>query len=77
MRKIQVFDWLKMPNSFSDDIAAFFEAPNDSYHRWYPGLDWTYPGAELKEKVNNWLLEQGMEIDENNKYFYVLIHISW
>lgn len=77
MKKIQVFDWLKMSHPLDDEVAAFYEAGNDSYHRWYPREDWDYPGAELKQKVNEWLLKQGMEIDPDDKYFYVLIHISW
>jgi hypothetical protein len=76
MEKIQVFDWLKMPHPMDDEVAVFYEAGNDSYHRWYPHESWDYPGAELKQQVNEWLLEQGMEIEED-KYFYVLIHISW
>ena len=51
MEKIQVFDWLKMSHPMDDEVAVFYEAANDSYHRWYPREDWTYPGAELKQKV--------------------------
>lgn len=77
MKKVQVFDWLKMPHSISEKVAEFFEAGNGSYHRWYPRDDWQYPGAKLKEEVNKWLLENGMEVDKDDKYFYVLIYVSW
>lgn len=77
METIQVFDWLKMPSDIQDDVAAFFEASDDSYHRWYPDDSWNYPNKELKAKVNKWLLENGMVIAPNKKYFHVLIHVSW
>jgi hypothetical protein len=77
MELIQVFDWLKMPQDISDDLAVYFEASNGSYHRWYPDDNWKYPGERLKTKVNKWLLKNGMLVDTNNKYFYVLIYISW
>lgn len=77
MELIQVFDWLNMPSDLGEKLSEYFEADNGSYHRWYPDKHWQYPGKELKAEVNKWLLENGMVVDIDNKYFYVLIYISW
>lgn len=74
---LQVFDWLKMSHPIGEQFQDWAETNNDSYVRWYPDDSWDYPPKELKEAVNNWLLENGMEVDPNNKYFHVLIHVSW
>jgi hypothetical protein len=74
---VQVFDALKMPVDMFNELCEFFEASNNSYHRWYPHDSWDYPKIELKTLVNLWLREHEMVEDVDDKYFYVLIHISW
>lgn len=76
MNKIQVFDWLKMPGEWRDDFSEYFEAGNDSYHRWYPQPGWC-ANENLASKVNSWLDFNGMEIDPSDKHFFVLVHVSW
>jgi len=74
---VQVFDWLKMPSQLNDEFLDWAECDNGAYIRWYPVENSIYIKSELKDKVNNWLLENGMEVDTNDQYFYVLIHVSW
>ncbi|MCK5292513.1 MAG: hypothetical protein KAR39_10925 [Thermoplasmata archaeon] len=78
MKKLlQVFDYYDMPDEYQVGLAVFFEAPNDSYHRWYPHHSWDYPGGDLKAGVNTWLREKGKMEGEGDEYFYVLIRIHW
>lgn len=74
MKTLQVFEWLNMPSEVQDELAADSEATGDSYHRWYPKSDNDVP---YKAKVNQWLLDNGMQVEGGNEYFHVLIHISW
>ena len=74
---IQVFDYLKMPHEYQTDLAVFFEAGNDTYHRWYPHYNWDYPDPDLKAGVNTWLREVGQMEGEGDEYFYVLIRVHW
>ena len=93
MKNIQLFDWLKMPHEFGECestllIGGVYEGcGNDTYHRWYPDrinkpfgkYEHFKTEQELNagKKLNQWLLDEGMKIDKFNKYFHVLIHVSW
>ena len=70
-------------------VAGSDGAGNDTYHRWYPAKvrDDSEVGAYCQFRdethraagraLNAWLTEHGMVEDEANKYFHVLIFISW
>jgi len=64
-----------------EELSVFFEAGNDSYHRWYPHPNWKYPGGDLKAAVNTWLREKGgmtLEMEtRKGEYSYILIHFDW
>ena len=77
MQLLQVFDYFDMPHDYQVELACFYEAPNDSYHRWYPHYEWDYPDADLKAGVNTWLREKGGMTGEGDRYFFVLIRIHW
>jgi len=79
MELIQVFNWLSMPDEIGRPLVDCFERVNDdSYHRWYPHkMDEHGFDVGVAADVDRWLIDQGMQRDENNKYFYVLIYISW
>lgn len=80
---LQVFDIsdLNLSNDLNDELCDMFRADGDSYHRWYPKdkADKFYngPTQEQIDEVNKALLKNGMKIDKDNKYFHVLIHVSW
>jgi hypothetical protein len=76
MKRIQVFDWLKMPYPLENDFQDWAEANNDSYIRFYPNRKDNLYDPCFQKRVVNWLLGQGMEI-ETDEYFYVLIYVSW
>lgn len=76
----QLFKWSDMPNEFAGEEAClvfsgFDGADGGHYYRWYPNevKEDNLPGKEL----NQWLLDNGMIIDKDDKYFYVLIYIDW
>lgn len=77
MKLIQVFEWLKMPHELSDEFQAIHEASNDSYVRYYPNRIGNMVRYVSNPDMNAWLLEQGMENDIDDPYFYVLIHVDW
>lgn len=76
-KRVQVFDYYDMPHEYQVELACFYEAPNDSYHRWYPHYEWDYPDGDFKAGVNTWLREKGGMIEDNERDFYVLIRIHW
>lgn len=73
----QVFDYRHMPHEYQVELAVFYEAPNDSYHRWYPHPSWDYIDGDIKAGVNTWLREKGGMTGEGDENFYVLIRIHW
>lgn len=89
----QVFNYLKMPHQFKTEETTILVggggAANDSYHRWYPGKvsDPDEVGAycmfrdeahrQAGQALNEWLIDHGMKVDEADKYFHVLIFVSW
>lgn len=93
MKLIQFFDWLYMPHEMNEEetsilIAGPDGAGNDTYHRWYPKrveegkigrFEHFKDEKELEagRLMNQWLIEHGMEWDKEDKYFHVLIQISW
>lgn len=70
-------------------IAGPDGAGNDTYHRWYPKKaagrvkvgryeDFkTEEGLKAGRLLNKWFIAHGMVWDKEDKYFHVLIHISW
>ena len=90
---IQVYDSCSMPHKFGTEetsilVAGQDGAGNDTYHRWYPDrVEKKEIGKyehfknekelEAGQLLNNWLIEHGLEWDKENKYFYVLIYVSW
>ena len=88
MKKIQVFNYIDM-NKEVRELMWFFEATNDTYHRWYPkdvkdseevGQFCKFKNKKEQNKfkiLNKWLIKNGMEIDDKNDYFHILIHMSW
>ena len=92
METKQLFDWFNMPHEFSEQestilIGGYEGCGNDTYHRWYPDrvnkphgkYEYFKTQQELKagKELNQWLLDNGMEIDKSDEYFHVLIHVSW
>ena len=64
-----------------EKLATFYEAGNDSYHRWYPHPSWDYIDGDVKAAVNTWLREKaGMTAEmeaRRGEYSYILFHFSW
>jgi hypothetical protein len=76
MKLVQVFDSCVMPSELLDLFQEAYECSNDSYHRWYPD-PFSKDYGPLRGKLNDWLMHKGMQPDNNDKFFYVLIHVSW
>jgi len=87
MKTIQVFDSNILCCNRDYDDEEIIKDNNDyisnGYHmKWYPLDDennWrydNYPKGSVK-RINEYLLKDGMVIDQNNKYFHVLIEFSW
>lgn len=74
---IQVFDATKMPSEIFEDMCLKFGVAGDSYKRWYPRKAMFFHSKFDHESINEWLINNGMIIDELDEYFYILIHLDW
>ena len=75
MKTIQLLELSHEPNfplELEERIVLHYEnsiSSNDNYFRYYPD----YP----IEGLNEWLVDNGLYIDKENKFFYILIRIDW
>lgn len=75
MKKLQVFELLDLPEDLQSELLDWSEANNNSYITWFLFHD--YPGGKFQEELDNWLVNNGLE-KENDEYpEYVLFNISW
>lgn len=74
---VTVVDASDLPRGVVEELSCFYEASNDSYHRYYPAADWDYVEPELKEKINARLKELGVSFPESLEHFHVLLHFNW
>ena len=74
---IQVFNINSMSDDLFDEFISDLECTNGSFIRWYPGTEHFMLYPETSKKIDNWLVENGMIVDENDKKFYVLLSVSW
>ena len=83
MKKVQVFEWNKMPYPLGDLFADVRKATNDSYYRYYTSPKANGFGLEpnIRVRMNQWLKEQGLECSggfpDDDDYFFVLIYVRW
>lgn len=80
-------DSLDLTEDIKEYIGDFYDAYNDSYHRYYPDENWTYMPESIKEKINEELKTCGVKFPEvmyrdvkhPDGYFnyYILFHINW
>lgn len=63
-----------------DYLAEFYEATNDSYHRFYPFDDDPYMEIELHKKISDMLFKnrkKSKQFSEYNSMYSILLHFDW
>ena len=78
---------LDIPLKIYDTIGDYYEAGNDTYHRYYPSAIHKDFDSRVKQDFNIHLVELGVKFPEvlhrapghPDGYFsfYILLHFSW
>jgi len=75
MKKLQVFETTDMPNELSRWVQAEYEMGQNTFIKWYPTTINEFEDPTLPNKINEWMLENGMEI--NDHYLFHVLILSW
>jgi hypothetical protein len=80
MKRYQTFEWIKMPEDLRNEFSDTHE--NHTHHYGY--VIWDIDGKWFDEKdqpfvdrVNAWLTERGLELEDGKLPEEVLILIDW
>ena len=75
MKTIQLLEISAEPNfpiEIEENIIEYFEdkiRSSDTYVRYYPN--------NPIEGLNEWLIDNGLHFDIEDRFFYILIRIDW
>ena len=59
-----------------ENLANFYEASNDTYHRYYPESSWDYIKPTIKNELND-ALQKVTIFPEQLKGWYILLRFDW
>lgn len=82
MKLLQVFEVMtgspSLPSRILDPLTDYFnDISNDCYRRWYTSTASEDDAEPWMAELNQWLIDNGMKVDESDKYFHVLLRFDW